>query len=105
MGSCCGAGEDAKAAVRARGLWNCVESVCETFESAPALALGAAGLVASFVLVGHGCGGADGMPGTGGGGGGSGANGNSFGVAGEGGSGVVIIRYRHPPKGMLLIVR
>lgn len=63
MGTCCGADEEAKAAVRTRGLWKRVESVCEAFESVPALALGAAGLVASFVLVGHGCG-ADGAAGA-----------------------------------------
>ena len=63
MGSCCGADEEAKATVRTRGLWKRVESVCEAFESVPALALGAAGLVASFVLVGRGCG-ADGAAGA-----------------------------------------
>ena len=50
--------------------------------------------------------GKNGVDGTGSGGGGGGGNRSSSGAAGgNGGSGIVIIRCRHPKKGMLLFVR
>lgn len=55
MGSCCGASQEAKAAARAQGVWERLEAVCEKFESTPSLIVSALGLVASFLLVGHGC--------------------------------------------------
>ena len=56
MGSCCGAGKEAKAEARASGgLWEKADSFCERLEGWPFLVLSALGLVASFVLVGHGC--------------------------------------------------
>ena len=56
MGSCCGASKEAKAEARASGgLWEKVDAFCERLGSWPFLVLSALGIVASFVLVGHGC--------------------------------------------------
>ena len=56
MGSCCGASQEAKAEAQASGgFWRDVDSFCERLEGWPFLVLSTAGLVASFILVGHGC--------------------------------------------------
>ncbi len=56
MGSCCGASQEAKAEAQASGgLWTRIDAFCECLEGWPFLVLSAIGLVASFVLVGHGC--------------------------------------------------
>ena len=56
MGSCCGASKEAKAEAReAGGIWEKIDAFCERLEGWPFLTLSALGLVASFVLVGHGC--------------------------------------------------
>ena len=49
--------------------------------------------------------GANGTPNTGGGGGGGGSNNETGAAGGTGGSGIVIVRYRQIPNGMLLLFR
>ncbi len=57
MGSCCGAGAEAKAAMAAAGgAWAKIEKVKDALQSWPAILAAAVALVASFVMAGHGCG-------------------------------------------------
>ena len=58
MGSCCGASAEAKAAAVADGgFWAWAEKVASSLASWPSIAMSGVALLASFLLMGHGCGG------------------------------------------------
>ena len=58
MGSCCGASAEAKAAAVANsGFWALAEKVAASLASWPSIAVSGLALLASFLLMGHGCGG------------------------------------------------
>ena len=58
MGSCCGASKEAKAAAVANGgFWAWAEKVASSLASWPSIAMSGVALLASFLLMGHGCGG------------------------------------------------
>ena len=58
MGSCCGASAEAKAAAVANsGFWALAEKAAMALASWPSIAMSGVALLASFLLMGHGCGG------------------------------------------------